>query len=523
MWTLPAWAIVGVLDEGNEFSFVVQLDTRYSNGSETLCSGVVHSHVVSTAAHCIYDARAGGYARSVSISYVDTLGRPQKARAVKLYVSDIYRDADATSRYDFDVAVHDIGYAVLDREALTDGYLHWGLELLRGIPSGETTCAEPECMDWSLEGERRVGFLRNLEREVGDLSKAKVRVVGYGNFICADYEKREGDCGSDGRRRYVEMPLRPTAANTEAPWLWCTGRGGIDQINPIQHGDSGGPLFIQAHDQRWIYVGYTSGGNSNGGCASSMFSEINLWTRAIAAYDTQEAGASLREPGDQEIQAWQESASRQVFNEWLRNERASEAYWSVDTLSRLYSSDIEYYGRRVSLDALTALKRRYMRQWPERNLTPVSVRVICDEHELHNGDRCTVSAFVDWTIVSSQKRQSGRNAIILTILMPYTFSKALILGFYMPKLVAENGNVLARNVGDAAATERRIKGAASTYENLRDGPGRDHQVVLQVPAGKRVLVKGMECKLPDDTVSAFPFCPATWDGVTGWLSAGALE
>jgi hypothetical protein len=537
----PAHALVGTVDEAGEFPYVVELHMTYPNGSAARCSGVVHGHLISTAAHCLYDEPAGGLAERVWVAFTDPLGDRQKAYAVKLYVPQAYKDAMARQRYDFDVAVHDIGYAVLDREALTDGYLHWGLELLMGIPSGKTDCAEPECMDWSLTGERRTGFLQNLAREVGDLSQAKVRVVGYGNYRCADYGSREKDCTADGKRRYIEMPLEPNLTSTSAPWLWCTGRGGEGHINPIQHGDSGGPVFVQALDGRWLYVGYTSGGNADDGCASSMFNEINMWRNALVARDIGDVRTPLLQASDETVEAWQESAARQFFGEWLRNETAPVGTWTTDNLMRLYiglargpstwaldsrlaAADFEYHGRKTSFNDIAADKRRYIIRWPERTLTPSSVAVNCEEHELHNGDTCTVSALLDWTVSNGDKRLSGRSSVALTLQMPYVFSKTLLLLWFTPTLKAENGTVLSRGDGAERTIVRRIRGDVSGgYVNLREGPGQNRGVLNQIPAGQSVAVSSSGCVLPDDGVSKYPFCPVVWNNQKGWVSASGFE
>jgi hypothetical protein len=398
-------------------------------------------------------------------------------------------------------------------------------------------------MDWSLEGERRTAFLLNLDHEVGDLSRAKIRIVGYGHFKCVNYEKREGDCTSDGRRRYVEMPLEPKAADTPAPWLWCIGRGGAEHINPIQHGDSGGPVFIQALDGRWLYVGYTSGGNSDDGCASSMFNQINIWKRALVSFDLQDVKTPPMQAGDDVVEAWEESAARQFFTEWLRNESAPSALWTTDNLIRLDTGflrgpasvhldetlaglQMDYYGRKISFNEMAADKRRYVGKWSQRSFEARSVSVKCEEHELHTDDICTVSALLDWSVANSEKRLSGRSSVVLTIVMPYTFSKTLILGNFTPTLKGENGTVLSRGQGSAAAqpTMRKIKGATSGgYVNLRDGPGQDKQIVSQVPAGQSVAVSGQDCVLSDDGVSTFPYCPVVWNGQKGWVSASGFE
>lgn len=149
--------------------------------------------------------------------------------------------------------------------------------------------------------------------------------------------------------------------------------------------------------------------NPDDGCASSMFSEINMWRNALVAYDIGDVRTPLMEASDDAVEAWQKSAARQFFTEWLRNESAAPQVWTTDNLMRLYmglvrspstwaiderlaEKDFSYYGRKASFNDIAADKRRYITRWTERSFTPTSVSVSCDEHESHNGDTCTVSA-----------------------------------------------------------------------------------------------------------------------------------
>ena len=66
---IDAEALVGTLDTNDEFPFVVRLQTEYADGSGSWCSGVVHGHVLSTAAHCLYNSDPGrGHGLAVKVT-----------------------------------------------------------------------------------------------------------------------------------------------------------------------------------------------------------------------------------------------------------------------------------------------------------------------------------------------------------------------------------------------------------------------------------------------------------------------
>jgi hypothetical protein len=263
-------ALVGQVDANDEFPFVVRIDMQFKNGKETSCSGVAYGFILSTAAHCLYDDDQG-LASKVTVHYINAANQPEEAYSRRLFVPTEYIQTAKKYTHDFQGALHDIGYVVLDRELLLKGYIHWGLELLKGIPTGDGNCADPACMDWTLAGPRREAFLSNLRKQVGSLNYAKIRVIGYGNFTCADFHDRENHCLSDGKRRFIDLDLIPDFETNSAPWVWCTGLSESTATNPIQHGDSGGPVFIQALDERWLYVGYYRGGMTATGVRRPYF------------------------------------------------------------------------------------------------------------------------------------------------------------------------------------------------------------------------------------------------------------
>lgn len=521
-----AQALVGTPDTKNEFPFVVKLRSEFKNSS-AFCSGVVHGHILSTAAHCFY-TESGILANRVTVTYVDVLGKTQQALAQRLYVPKAYIEDDALHHNDWKGTVHDIGYAVLDREVLVKGYIHWGIELLDGIGEGKSECAEPECMDWSLVGDRRTAFLRNLQREVGDLDKAKVRVIGFGNYKCKNFKEREQDCESDENRRFTELQLNPDATAPYAPWVWCTGKNEAG-TNPVQHGDSGGPVFIQALDGRWIYVGYTSRGDSDEGCASSMFNDLNLWRDAIAAYSFGKIKTLPIAMSEDAIAAWEESAAKQFFGEWLLAENAPAGKWSASSVGRLYApvATYDYHGKTLSIEKILEDKAKNIARWPERELSPTSYEVNCEQTTLHVQDTCTIRSTVKWSVKNAAKSLSGTTQIILNITVPRPFSKGLLLGPSNPGITSElnkSNSEYARSGFQTQRIEKRVKTTvADGYLNMRSGPGQNFSVILQIPAGDSVWLSDRGCVMPDDGVSKYAYCNVNWHNQNGWVSINALE
>lgn len=294
---ISAGAVVGTVDTENKFPFVVQLEIQYSDGREFLCSAAVsRAGLVSTAAHCIWKPDAG-LATRVYIKYRDADGRQRRVREHKIF----YPKAFEREMTNWDAAMkgarpagwdvmeahrQDIAFIVPAEFVEVEGFPHWGTELLQNETcfismeeAGQYADSPPPRCAGKFSQEK-------FERELGDLRRVKAMAVGYGDYDCRAFQDRgygaDTGCKSDGRRRYVEIPLVPARKFGSAPDVWCTGQvsRNDEMINPVQHGDSGGPRFIRALDGRWLFVGYTSGGNNSSECASSILRHLDLWKEA---------------------------------------------------------------------------------------------------------------------------------------------------------------------------------------------------------------------------------------------------
>jgi hypothetical protein len=536
----PSLAIVGTVDTTNQYPFVVQLQITYRDGSGASCSGVVFGHVLSTAAHCLYEVNGSspGYATRVSVSYQDALGERRTAFARRLYVPQEYvvaekRVNDGPSGYK--AATHDVGYAVLNENVLVPGYLHWGLELLEGLPDGKSDCAEPECMDWSLIDQRRTGFLANLKKYVGDLHDVDVLIVGYGYFECKEREV-QNTCKMDGRRRFATMKLDLTRSSYKPPWLWCTGRGTAG-INPVEHGDSGGPVFIKALDGRWIYVGYVSRGNDYGDCSSSMFNNLNTWVKAASAYDASQVSQPLANSTDAEIDAWHRSVAGQFVREWIQYQNA-EPDVVLGSLSRMYDvgpgagwKTVDYFGAKRNYDFIYRDKQHYVERWPKRHFALSSqwyMSIDCTDTPSHGTDTCTVLVPLDWSVASPDRNEikKGSSVTRLTLGMPFFFTKSLLLLDFTPKILSEGTDTVSHNDPGAAGGEkiRSVKSNISLgYANMRSGAGTNFPVVARIPAGQSLQANMAKCTRAMDGRSRYPWCPVIWHGLKGWVSSSGFK
>ncbi|MGY3447157.1 SH3 domain-containing protein [Bradyrhizobium sp. USDA 4473] len=64
---------------------------------------------------------------------------------------------------------------------------------------------------------------------------------------------------------------------------------------------------------------------------------------------------------------------------------------------------------------------------------------------------------------------------------------------------------------------------AGGFINLREGPGLDRDVIIQIPAGETIAVDEEGCKPGSDGRTTYPFCPITWNGRHGWASSSGFN
>ena len=381
----PAVAVVGEIDTENRFPFVVRLEIGFGENVYGCSGSVSRAGLISTAAHCVWDDDVG-LPDWVRIYYSDADAREMVVGQRRIFVPPEYPAASAQWKRDSDngspdagisfhkMTLHDIAFIVPDAQIEVVGFPHWATEAL---DAGAVTDSA-------------------LRQTFGAYDDRRALVVGYGNFECDDYNEREDNCRSDGQRRFVEVPInsRVTVGSEvfSAPNIWCTGRSAAG-TNPVQHGDSGGPAFIQAVDGRWLFVGYTSGGNASQSCASSIFNNLDTWREAAEYYH--EVAHEL--PADPAYN-WETAQMTYILREVLEN-WSSPSEQAIARLDTLYSPESVYFnGRLVDTQVLRDVKAQFYGEWPQRRFELQPWTIVVNGDEIAGDPTATISARVTWTL-----------------------------------------------------------------------------------------------------------------------------
>ncbi|MBX9841908.1 MAG: hypothetical protein K2Z80_08900 [Xanthobacteraceae bacterium] len=426
---IPVGAVVGTLDTEDKFPFVVQLDIQYSDGRQFLCSAAVsRAGLVSTAAHCIWRPDAG-LATRVYVKYRDADGRQRRVREHKIFYPKAFeremtnwdaamKGARPAAWNVMDAHRQDIAFIVPAEFVEVEGFPHWGTELLQ---NESCFISMEELAQYGDRPPPRCAgkfSQEKFDRELGDLRRVKAMAVGYGDYDCKSFQDRsygaDAGCRSDGQRRHVEVPLVPRKS-VGAPDVWCTGQvsRNDEMINPVQHGDSGGPRFIRALDGRWLFVGYTSGGNNSSECASSIFGHLDLWKEA-ALYM---ARIRYRQNG---ADNWNKNQMRRFLAEVLDSWSAPNDE-SLRRLGSLYSDGGE--GARTAEE-----KRRLFGKWVTRRFA-IKSRTDIEVEEDSVGDPVNgVKATVEWQLEDADGARVFGNAQF-NLVVRYNFDNELKLAY----------------------------------------------------------------------------------------------
>jgi hypothetical protein len=174
--SLPALGMVGQIDYQDRYPFVVRLSSEVGG-----CSGVAsRTGLVSTAAHCVWDD-TNGIAKNMQITYVTADGVTKTVKAKKIFIAPKYPEASwHWSRYKNKVSqsenslnfarmnIHDIAFIVPAERVKTLGFPHWITEIVN-----------------------QDGKSADIEKWLGPLDRAEMMSIGYGKFLCKDYNSRE--------------------------------------------------------------------------------------------------------------------------------------------------------------------------------------------------------------------------------------------------------------------------------------------------------------------------------------------
>ncbi|MGY3603662.1 MULTISPECIES: hypothetical protein [unclassified Bradyrhizobium] len=382
-------------------------------------------------------------ARKVTIIFTDADGDRRTVGHRQIFIPEAYKAAalswtrakaanspDANEMF-HKQAEHDIAFIVPAEGIEVVGFPHWATELLH---------------DGRLPDDA-------LPKTFGDLDGRRAITVGYGNFYCRDYFSREKGCVNDGQRRFGEMSLKSSLQSGEEvykpPRLWCTGRN-EDGINPVQHGDSGGPTFVRATDGRWIFVGYVSGGNAFGNCSSSILAHLELFRKASEFYHSL-ASTLPSAPAANWEKRQMERFLEEVYDSW--SSPNSEA---LARLKLLYHEDVYVNRRLFSFEEFLAKRTKFAERWPNRDfrVREGSLRVEPDEEA---GDPvATVKAIIDWTASNESYSEQERGAFSVSMVVNYHFDleEQIALGGGNPPQIEDLK--CARLSGSAAFDECEI-------------------------------------------------------------------
>lgn len=454
LYAPEALAVVGLIDSENRFPFVVQLSASNDVQSWS-CSAIASNNgfLVATAAHCLWEP-TGGWAKTVEIKFKDVDGVPRVARAAKMFIPKEFPDlytrykaldfiTDKTSAGLYkDFTEKDAAIIVPDGLVQTGGFANWAFEYL----SQPYLTAE--------DGSYGVADViqRVVARELGPPEKLRAVRVGYGQFFCADYSinnKHDGlGCRSDANRRYTEVDVAPKISNfgvaVQAPWSWCTGRN-KDNINPVRPGDSGGPILVRAMDGRWMFLGFTSNGGEDFGCASSLFSNIRLYHEA---YESPEHMELIRKHVEQRLpwkgssNIYQKQAER-LFRDLLEN-------WSLsnEVALKYLKSAYAYTGLALNgidqkYDWFFSEKVRFAEKWPVRSYRLDPAGQFQTDCPFRDFSECVVSAAVRWRVENPETKEVRVGVSKLTLKIEASNLVIVNLNGRIPPIKGEQWSTLS--------------------------------------------------------------------------------
>jgi hypothetical protein len=467
-----AYALVGRTASDRAFPFVVRV-----RSDQGMCSGIAHVNgLILTSAHCVWDA-AGGWKKNVRIVFKDVDGIDRTVRARKILIPPEFQAASMLQTDQSPVglqlaytrkSLYDLAYIVPDGLVQTLGYIHFLTDILPAsdldvLAEMKWQCDLFHCRSTALSEDFLSRLHGTIASTVGKWSTARFAAAGYGGY-CEN--ARKVGCHDDRLRilddRLTGLALlsseRPSCNVSPngfcihddglrlAPWIWRTRRtdtfslGGadkaaLDDVEPVQPGDSGGPLFVRAKDGRLLLIGIHSSSSEQESVATSILANVNLIRRA--------SKERIWSPGDP---GWQGSYRRffteqisefvdDYFETWSHSDNAV----ALGALARFYSSSTKYGGKITSPESIVADKRKFIDRWPIRRfaIRPDETTIWCTARDV---DPCFVKANVQWTIwpLDAGVGFSGISRYEFEILPTDRGERRL------PKITGEDGYVLKR-------------------------------------------------------------------------------
>jgi hypothetical protein len=124
--------------------------------------------------------------------------------------------------------------------------------------------------------------------------------------------------------------------------------------------------------------------------------DVKVFEGPTAAKSPNNLPGGTSQPSSRELTERARSFVSTVMSDWSRGNAAALA-----ALDRLYATEVDYFGKRLSRDEVLADKRRFSERWPGRTCKVQSSYAEC------NASQCFVDSYLKW-----ETRSPARKAVV---------------------------------------------------------------------------------------------------------------
>jgi hypothetical protein len=153
--------------------------------------------------------------------------------------------------------------------------------------------------------------------------------------------------------------------------------------------------------------------------------DVKVFEGPTAAKSPNNLPGGTSQPSSRELTERARSFVSTVMSDWSRGNAAALA-----ALDRLYATEVDYFGKRLSRDEVLADKRRFSERWPGRTYKVQSSYAEC------NASQCFVDGYLKW-----ETRSPARKAVVSG---DGSFNYVLIPSGDTFLIMRENGSVFHR-------------------------------------------------------------------------------
>jgi len=245
---------------------------------------------------------------------------------------------------------------------------------------------------------------------------------------------------------------------------------------------------------------------------------LGIEVRSIDEKPKEEGGTSPRSTPNTEQTPMTNTMRAKVF---ARIFVAAGESNNPEDLLKYYRQKVLYFGRVKDKSEIAAEYETYLRRWPYRRFAAPDeeISVACDDIS----QRCRISMGIRWLAESSERRQRSEGTARRSMILQASGDAFSVL--------ALEESILSRNVtalGSVSSQQHRMvfRVASDVSEgilNMRNGPGRRHEVVTSIPAGSDNVQQVGSCVESDDGASRHRWCNVEWNGRVGWVSSSGLR